>query len=170
MLFENGHSAVHGSLGLDTRLLGLGGMRSTNPPAVASARETTAPGGERADVFPVRSALVVDDESLVAMAIAEYFRDLGVETLEAFDPMQALDLLGRHPGIEALVTDVRMPGMNGPELVRRALRERPDLAVLFITGFAAEAELEGAGDWPVLRKPFDLSALGPALQRAVDLR
>lgn len=137
----------------------------------AGAQPAPQPDGfDAAEKLPVRSALVVDDEALVAMAIAEYFRDLGVETLEAFDPLRALELLGEQPQIEALVTDIRMPGMNGPELARRARAGRPDLAVLFITGFAAEADLEGAGVWPVLRKPFDLSALGPALRRAVALR
>lgn len=131
---------------------------------VAQATDTEA------ESLPVRSALIVDDEALIAMAIAEYCCDLGVEAIAAFDPAQALDLLARHPDIEALVTDVRMPGMNGPELVRRALLARPDLAVLFITGFAAESDLADAGDWPVLRKPFDLSALGPALRRALALR
>lgn len=120
--------------------------------------------------MPVRSALVVDDEALITTAIAEYFRDLGVQTLEAVDPLRALELIAQHPEIEALITDVRMPGMNGPELVRRALGARPDLAVLFITGYAGEGELDNAGAWPVLRKPFDLSALGPALRLAVAIR
>jgi len=149
-----------------------GGGRSVLGATITAATDTataavTAP---EAESLPVRSALIVDDEALIAMAIAEYCRDLGVDAIAAFDPAQALDLLARHPDIEALVTDVRMPGMNGPELVRRALLARPDLAVLFITGFAAESDLADAGDWPVLRKPFDLCALGPALRRALSLR
>lgn len=128
------------------------------------------PRGAFTESLPVRSALIVDDEALIAMAIAEYCRDLGADATAVFDPMQALEILGRQPEIEVLVTDVRMPGINGPELVRRARLTRPNLAVLFITGFAAEGDLADAGDWPVLRKPFDLSALGPALQRALDLR
>jgi len=122
------------------------------------------------DTLPIRSALIVDDESLIAMAIAEYCRDLGAEAIAVFDPLQALEILGQRPEIEVLITDVRMPGMNGPELMRRARAARPDLAVLFITGFAAEGDLADAGDWPVLRKPFDLGALGPALRRALALR
>jgi CheY-like chemotaxis protein len=140
--------------------------------AVVSARGASDEAGPLAVVesLPVRAALIVDDEALIAMALAEYCRDLGVEAFAASDPFQALEILDRHPEVEALVTDVRMPGMNGPELARRAVAARPDLAVLFITGFTAEGDLADAGDWPVLRKPFDLGALGPALARALALR
>lgn len=137
---------------------------------LATGIDAVRPHEEPFETLPVRSALIVDDEALIAMAIAEYCRDLGAEATAVFDPKEALEILAQQPNIEALVTDVRMPGMNGPELVRRARLARPNLAVLFITGFTAEGDLADAGSWPVLRKPFDLSALGPALQRALELR
>lgn len=166
MLFQRGTMAAPTLLGSGRRAMD----RHVGTLSSGNGADAQQPHGLAVESLPVRCALIVDDEALIAMAIAEYCCDLGVEALAVFDPIEALDVLGRHPEIEALVTDVRMPGMNGPELVRRARVGRPDLAVLFITGFAAEADLADAGDWPVLYKPFDLGALGPALQRALDLR
>jgi len=128
--------------------------------------------GEKAGSISHRfhHALVVDDEALTAMVIADHVRSLGLEVSEAYGPAEALSLIDRHAEIDALVTDVRMPVMTGPEMVRRALARRPGLAVVFVTGFAVEDAATAFGRWPVLRKPFDLTALTPALLRAASLR
>lgn len=118
----------------------------------------------------VRVALVVDDDELAAMVIAEHCRSIGIDVSEAYHPREALDLLTRRGDIEAIISDVRMPGMNGPELVRRAIELHPNMAVVYVTGYAVE-DIDGAlAPWPVLRKPFDLAELGPALRRASGLR
>jgi CheY-like chemotaxis protein len=115
-----------------------------------------------------RVVLVVDDDELVATVVAETCRDLGITAEEAHNPLEALEILARHPEVTMLVTDVRMPFMNGPELVRQALALHPGLTVVFITGYAGE-ESDKLGDWPVLRKPFRLGQLVPALERAARL-
>jgi CheY-like chemotaxis protein len=112
------------------------------------------------------TVLVVDDEVLVAMTMAEHLRAQGCTVLEAFGPDQALSLLAAHPEVEAIITDVRMPGMLGTELARAVRRGRPDIAVVFCTGYAGDAEAGGFNGWPVLAKPFPLDAIGPALAQA----
>lgn len=118
---------------------------------------------------PVRAAIVVDDDELTAMVIAEHCRSIGVDVSEAYDPFVALDLLVQRNDVAAIISDVRMPGMSGPEMVRRALAIRPALAVVYVTGYAAEEVAGALEPWPVLRKPFNLAELGPALRRATKL-
>jgi len=119
----------------------------------------------------LKLALVVDDEILIAMTIADHCRDLGLPALEATTSAQALALLDRHPDIDALITDVRMPGLSGPELARIALSHRPGIAVVFVTGYAGEPGLiDPTERWPVLYKPFDLDQLTPALIEAAQRR
>jgi len=120
--------------------------------------------------LPIRRALVVDDEILVAMAVAEQCRHLGMEVQEAYDPAEALRRLHQDSAITALITDVRMPGMSGTELAVQALKARPELLVIFITGYAEKGDETRFGAWPVLRKPFDLREIAPALQRAAAAR
>jgi CheY-like chemotaxis protein len=122
------------------------------------------------NTMPIRSVLVVDDEVLVAMSVAEHCRGMGSVAYEAFGANAALSVLESHPEIDALVTDVRMPGLSGPALAAEALSRRPGLAVVFITGFATDSDRGAFGSWPVLTKPFPLEAIGPALQRAMALR
>jgi CheY-like chemotaxis protein len=71
------------------------------------------------------------------------------------------------PEIELVVTDVMMPEMTGPELVRAIARDYPDMAVLFVTGFAGEAiDAEELTGHVVLRKPFTVAALAEAVGKA----
>ena len=99
--------------------------------------------------------LVVDDEALIRLTVVEVFRECGAAVLEAGNARQALDLLGRHPEISLLFTDVRMPGMSGIELARQAQEMRPDLRIVLTTGFSQD-DLSG---FPVIAKPWDARAL-----------
>jgi PAS domain S-box-containing protein len=111
-----------------------------------------------------RTVLVVDDEPSVRQLITEVLGDLGYQVLEAETGAGGLAVLASTHGIDLLVTDVGLPGgMNGRQLADAALFGRPDLKVLFITGYA---ELAVFGDGYVrppmyiLTKPFTVEALG----------
>jgi signal transduction histidine kinase len=102
--------------------------------------------------------LVVDDEPLVRMVAVEVLEELGYSVLEADDAPSALKVLASRSDIDLLVTDVGLPnGMNGRQLADAVRADRPDLPVLFVTGYAENAVLNhGHLDrgMQVLTKPF----------------
>lgn len=110
-----------------------------------------------------RHTLVVDDEPMILEILAEYCASLRMEVREASDGEDALKQIKAHPGIELLITDVRMPGLDGPALAERALVIQPDMKVIFVTGYATHR----SATWPILRKPFDLNELEKALRQAL---
>jgi len=120
-------------------------------------------GGADGRVLAGRVALVVDDESMILEVLAEHCSSLGLDVLEATDGTDALKLVEAHPEIEVLVTDIRMPGLDGPTLVERTLALRPAIKVIFVTGYTSYR----SSAWPILRKPFDLSELDAALRDAL---
>ena len=118
----------------------------TGPTATASAR-------------PV--ILVVEDEVLVQMLVLEVLEDLGLTALEANDGPSALDIVRSDTRVDLLVTDVGLPGMNGRQLVEAARAIRPDLKVLFVTGYADKAAMGefGGDNTDMITKPFALETL-----------
>ena len=105
--------------------------------------------------------LVVEDEVLVQMLVLEVLDELGLEALEANDGPSAMEILRSDPRIELLVTDVGLPGMSGSQLAVAARELRPELKVLFVTGYADKAaagEFGGEG-MDMITKPFALEAL-----------
>jgi CheY-like chemotaxis protein len=114
------------------------------------------------------NVLLVDDDPLVRETTAAVLRDFGYQVREASGGAEALDLLRRDERIEVLLTDVVMPGMNGAELVRRALDARPGLAVLFMSGYAAPEEITGAlRRHRLVRKPFLPADLATQIEAAL---
>ena len=105
--------------------------------------------------------LVVEDEVLVQMLVMEVIEDLGLEGREAGDGPSALDIVRSDTRLDLLVTDVGLPGMNGRQLVEAAREIRPDLKVLFVTGYADKAAMgEFAGvNSDMITKPFALETL-----------
>ena len=83
------------------------------------------------------TVLVVDDEPTVRMLIADILEELGFNAIEAADSVAGLKILQSDARIDLLVTDVGLPGgMNGRQMADAARVARPDLKVLFITGYA----------------------------------
>jgi CheY-like chemotaxis protein len=121
------------------------------------------PADRSEDPLVGRAALVVDDEPMIREILTEYCASLGMAVREAADGTAALMLLEAHPEVEMLVTDVRMPGLDGPALAERAMSLRPGIKVIFVTGYTTYRSLA----WPVLRKPFDLDELEAALRQAL---
>lgn len=107
--------------------------------------------------------LVVDDEPVVRMMIAEVVSDLAFEWAEAVDGDSALEILQSERRIDLLVTDIGLPGMNGRQLADAARLLRPGLKVLFVTGYAGPAAPTAetlGGDFALIAKPFGVDALG----------
>lgn len=105
--------------------------------------------------------LIADDEAMLRIVAAETLEDAGFEVSEAGDGSSALAILKSDPSIQLLVSDIKMPGMNGIELAEAGLKLKPALKVLLMTGYATETLPDSlrAHGLEILRKPFDLHHL-----------
>jgi signal transduction histidine kinase/CheY-like chemotaxis protein len=138
--------------------------RSTQAAGEAAEPRTQA----RADGAPRPAAgtavLVVEDDPRVSRATVAALEELGYRPLACGSGREALELLGREPGIQLILTDIMMPEMTGLELVREAGRLYPWIAVLFVTGYVGEAsDAADLSDHDILRKPFTVAALADAV-------
>ena len=116
--------------------------------------------------------LIVDDEPKMTQAVATALRRSGCECATAEDGEQALELFEQH-GADVVITDRRMPRMDGIELMGRLLRLRADLPVIVVTAYgdvrsAVDAMRQGAFHY--LTKPFDLDELRSLVARALELQ
>lgn len=126
-----------------------------------------AEANDQASVRPVVAAgqtvLIVDDDPTVRMIVSDILADLGYAAIEASDGAWGLRILESDARIDLLITDVGLPGgLNGRQLADAARVHRPDLRVLFITGFAENALLNNGQLEPgmaVLTKPFAMEVL-----------
>ncbi len=115
--------------------------------------------------------LVVEDEEAMRQFSVDALRDLGYRVVDAPGADQALALLDAHPDIKLMFTDVVMPGMNGARLAAEANTRRPDLKVLFTTGYTRNAVVHnGVLDAGVqlIGKPFTVEALATKLREVLD--
>ena len=117
--------------------------------------------------------LVVDDEPAVLDTVRDGLMAHGYQVLTAAGPDQAIQVAQAHAGTIALaLIDVVMPGMSGPEVARRLHESRPDLKVLFMSGFSTEVVVVHGlteGD-PLLVKPFSLATLARKVHDVLDYR
>jgi len=112
--------------------------------------------------------LVVEDDPRVLSATLGALQELGHRATGCGDPLAAPAALARLGTVDLVLTDVLMPGQTGPEMIA-AMESRLDgVAVLFVTGFAGEADADLLRGRSVLRKPFTMAALGRAIDEAVD--
>jgi signal transduction histidine kinase/CheY-like chemotaxis protein len=112
--------------------------------------------------------LVVEDELPIRMVIADVLSDLGYTVLEAGDGRSGLKVLEAGTLVDLLITDVGLPGgTNGRQLADAARQQRPDLKVLFITGYAESAAVRNGlveQGMQVMTKPFALEALAAKIE------
>ncbi len=110
------------------------------PRLVAEERDEERPGpSELPRARRRETVLVVEDDAEVRAYSVESLKSLGYRVLEAAEARAALAALEAHPEISLLFTDVGLPGLDGRKLADEALRRRPDLPVLFTTGYARNA-------------------------------
>jgi signal transduction histidine kinase/ActR/RegA family two-component response regulator len=119
------------------------------------------------------TVLVVEDDARVLELTAAGLRELGYSVLEAGSGKAALELLARGGVVDLLLTDIVMPEMNGRKLADAALQLRPDLKVIFMTGFTKNAVVHnGVLDAGVnfVAKPFSLDELSKKVREALEPR
>jgi DNA-binding NtrC family response regulator len=105
--------------------------------------------------------LLAEDETMLRVIAVEMLEDAGFSVFQAGDGEEALNLLRRNPGIEVLVSDIKMPRMDGYALAEAGLSIRPELKILLMTGYAQEPPpaLLRAREIRTLHKPFNLERL-----------
>jgi CheY-like chemotaxis protein len=110
--------------------------------------------------------LVVEDEALVRMLVVQTLEEAGFAVCEAAEAQGALEVLRGDDAIRLMVTDVGLPGLNGRRLADEARARRPDMKVLFMTGYADSALLENVlpEGFGLITKPFDLDELASRAQ------
>jgi len=134
-------------------------------PTEARSGLRTAPRGAGERV------LLVEDDPQVRTLVRSVLEDLGYKAMEAMDSQAALRILDGGTRINLLISDVGLPGMNGRQLAEIARQTRPDLPVLFITGYAANAAERSSFLAPGMRmisKPFALDTLATTLREMLN--
>jgi len=129
---------------------------------------STLPTGMVGDVV-----LMVEDEPGVRMVVRDVLSDLGYTVLEAENGRAGLNIIASGVRIDLLLTDVGLPGgMNGRQLADAARQRRPELKVLFITGYADSVVAVGNGQMEpgmeVMTKPFALETLATRIQNIIN--
>ncbi|MGJ7516418.1 response regulator [Pseudomonas baetica] len=112
--------------------------------------------------------LVVEDEPVILMVLTDYLSGQGYRVLQAENGEQAFEILASKPHLDMLITDYRLPGgISGVQIAEPAVKLRPDLKVIFISGYAKEIRETGSPitlKAPILEKPFDLDELQDIMQ------
>jgi signal transduction histidine kinase len=162
---SGGHVKIYSEPGEGTSVkLYLPRFYGETAPAESAAGEIHRGGpGER--------VLVVEDDADVRAYVAETLAGLGYQVLEANSGERALKLLDEQSGVDLLLTDVIMPGMNGRQLANEARRRWSGLKVLFMTGYSRNAIVHHGRldpDVELIQKPLSTEQIAQAVRRVLD--
>ncbi len=166
---SQGHARIASTLGVGTTVkLYLPRHTGIVPPetaAVGLSGEHAARAGE--------VVVVIDDEPVVRGLIVDVLGDLGYRAIEAQDGPSGLALLDSNARVDLLVTDIGLPGLNGRQVADAARARRPDLKILFMTGYAENAAAPTGFLEPgmsMITKPFAMEALATRIRSIIEDR
>ena len=144
-------------------------IAATPPPRVSELRPSRLSAG-------TETILVAEDQPELRWMICQYLQALGYAVLEAKDGDEALALAGQYKGpIDVLLTDIVMPNVRGPEVAQRLAASRPEIQVIFMSGYTegafdlAPTEQLAAGN-VLLQKPFELKFLHEKIREVLRSR
>jgi signal transduction histidine kinase len=137
----------------------------TRVEAPVRLRPTAAPVDKDVVVAGAR-ILVVEDDPRVRSSTVEALEDLNYKPIACGSGAEAMTIFESQP-FDLVVSDIIMPEMTGPELIRTLKSRRSDFAVLFVTGYFGEGEGEDIVGYELLRKPFTVAALASAVAAAL---
>jgi len=128
-----------------------------HPPAQRMSEDERVPGAR---------ILVVEDDPRVRSSTVEALQDLDYDPIACSSGEEAIELFDNQK-FDLVISDVIMPEMTGPELIRTLKQKRSDFAVLFVTGYVGEGESENLIGHELLRKPFTVGGLASAVATAL---
>jgi two-component system cell cycle sensor histidine kinase/response regulator CckA len=138
-------------------------VRPAQPPGL-TAPSPAAPASGTGE-----TVLVAEDEDAVRSLVVEVLAGCGYHVLAAASGHEALDLCRRRRGrVDLLLTDVVMPGMNGPELARQISALQPEARVLFMSGYTDKAITNSGPGLELIQKPFNPAALARKVREVLD--
>jgi PAS domain S-box-containing protein len=117
------------------------------------------------------TVLVVEDDSIVRELIVEVLNDLGYAALEAADGSAGLEILQSGRRIDLLISDIGLPGLNGRQVADAARLLRPELKVLFMTGYAKNTAFTSGlldSGMEMITKPFAMEALAARIRNIIE--
>lgn len=164
---SGGHVAIYSEVGQGTSVkLYLPRFAGSDVGQTVATAPDMVPEGEASEII-----LVVEDEQRVRHFAVDALRELGYTAISSASPGEALKLLGEQPEITMLFTDIVMPDMTGRQLADLALQMRPDLKVLFTTGYTRNAVVHnGMIDIGVafLAKPYGIGEMARKIREVLD--
>jgi signal transduction histidine kinase/ActR/RegA family two-component response regulator len=164
---SGGHVKIYSELGVGTSVkIYLPRLYGEAAATEQAKRLATVHRGLRSEII-----LVVEDEDRVRALSVEALRELGYGVVEASGPSQALRMLDEGQQVNLLFTDVVMPDMSGRQLADRARGKRPNLKVLYTTGYTRNAIVHNGMLDPgtnLLTKPFSIEELAAKVRKILD--
>ena len=138
----------------------------------SASRSRKATKAKKDELWGSGTILLVEDEPMVRSVAERALTRHGYTVITADNGEEALEILGKGEPIDLLVSDVVMPGMDGPTMVREARKTRPELKILFMSGYAEEQlrksiDIENVNFLP---KPFSVTELAEATRRAAGAK
>jgi signal transduction histidine kinase len=165
---SSGHLAIYSEVGEGTS------VKIYLPRHHGEADVAEKPGGSADGVksLGAETILVVEDDEALRLYTVEILSDLGYSVMAAANGAAALELIGRGHDIDLLFTDIVMPGgMNGRQLAEEAIKKRPNLKVLYTTGYTANAIIHHGrldANVELISKPYTYEALGRKVRAVLD--
>jgi len=134
-----------------------------------AARSRKSEKAKKDELWGSGTVLLVEDEPMVRSVAERALTRHGYSVITADSGEDALEILAKNEPVDLLISDVVMPGMDGPTMVREARASRPDLKILFMSGYAEEQlrksiDIENVNFLP---KPFSVVELAEAARRTV---
>jgi signal transduction histidine kinase/CheY-like chemotaxis protein len=132
------------------------------PVADANAMAVPAPRHASPTTGSGQQVLIVEDDAAVRLLVREVLDDLGYNAIEAAEPQLAIKVLGSDQVLDLMISDVGLPGMNGRQLADVARQHRPELPILFVTGYAENAAIRSrfiGANMDMIMKPFTFEVL-----------
>jgi signal transduction histidine kinase len=152
---SGGAVRIHSQVGVGTSVKLYLPTTDARPPAATELSPSAPRGaGER--------VLVIEDDPAVRMLVREVLQELRYQAVEFADPLAAVPILASDERIDLMISDVGLPGMSGRELAETARAYRPDLPILFITGYAENAAIRSGFlgvNMSMVAKPFSVDEL-----------
>jgi PAS domain S-box-containing protein len=154
---SKGHARIESEVGRGTT------VTLFLPKTQAGASSEVANATPQAPRGKGETVLVIEDDASVRMLITEVLHELGYAAIEVGDSRGALPILSSDARLDLIISDVGLPGMDGKKLAEIARQHRPDIRILFVTGYAEHAKIRGeflGKGMDMITKPFALDTLG----------